>query len=217
MIRISEFDYTTPTQFVEAVEQAKNQGALHFVFDVRGNLGGELASLYAVLANFLRKDDLVIAMVYADGTRKEHRVAPVTYTDEKAGCSVREEQIGQYRDLDFVVLCDERTASAAEAFTAALRDFGLTKAIVGQRTYGKGIVQNYCRLDLEGVSGYLKLTVAGYVTECGTSYHGVGIAPTISVALPKQLRGKSTIFLEWENDTQLQMAVACFLKTDQLS
>lgn len=217
VVRISEFDYTTPTQFEEAIEQAKAAGALHFVFDVRGNLGGELASLYAVLANFLRKDDLVIAMVYADGTRKEHRVAPITYTDEKAGCSVREEQIGQYRDLDFLILCDERTASAAEAFTAALRDFGLTKEIVGQRTYGKGIVQNYCRLDLEGVSGYLKLTVAGYVTECGESYHGTGIAPTISAALPKEIRGTSTIFLAWESDTQLQTAVAYFSEINQLS
>lgn len=210
VIRISEFDYTTPTQFAEAVETAKENGALHFVFDVRNNPGGEMSSIFAVLSNFLREGDLVLAMVDAKGNRVDYPMKPVEYTGDVSGCTVTKEQIGRYRDLDFVVLCDEDTASAAEVFTAVLRDFDLAKAIVGQTTFGKGIVQNYRRVELEGVAGYLKVTIAEYVTECGESYHGKGIEPTVSVVLPKAVRGKSTIFLPWEDDTQLRTAVAQF-------
>ena len=212
VVRISEFDYTTPTQFAEAMETAKENGALHFVFDVRGNPGGELDSIYAVLSNFLLQDELVLKMVDANGSSvAEYPMKPVQYSGVRAGCSVTQEQIGRYRDLDFVVLCDGNTASAAEVFTAALRDFGLAKEIVGIKTFGKGIVQGYYRLELEDLVGYLKLTIAGYVTQCGTSYHGIGIEPTVQTApLPESVRGRTTTFLPWEDDTQLQTAVACF-------
>ena len=210
VVRISTFDYTTPTQFEQAVETAKENGAEHFVFDVRGNPGGEMSSIFAVLSNFLQEGDLVLAMVDAEGNRVEYRMKPAFLEGAASGCTVTKEQIGRYRDLDFVVLCDENTASAAEVFTATLRDFHLAKEIVGQRTFGKGIVQNYKSVALEGVTGYLKVTIAEYVTECGKSYHKIGIDPTVWSFLPKEVRGKSTTFLPWEDDRQLQTAVALF-------
>ena len=78
------------------------------------------------------------------------------------------------------VLTDGRTASAAELFTAVLRDYDLA-TIVGQNTYGKGCMQATYKLD-DG--GELKLTTAYYNPPCGVNYDvstdgPVGIAPDI--------------------------------------
>ena len=140
IVSISGFDLTTPHQFKEAVNALLEQGVEHFVFDVRNNPGGDLQSIKAVLSYFLQEGDTVLSAIDRNGNVAATYTAEATaLAGDYAACSVAQEEIGMYADLDMVVLCNENTASAAEVFTATMRDYGLAK-IVGQTTFGKGIM-----------------------------------------------------------------------------
>ena len=207
VIRISSFDLNTPTQFCKAVDDCKAAGVTKFVFDVRENPGGDLRSVKAILSWFLQEGDLILQTTDKSGNVSHERCVAVTYTGEASGCSVSAQQIGQYHDLDFVVLCDEKTASAAEVFTATLRDFGLSREIVGQKTYGKGIMQSIFELTFKEIKGYIKLTTHSYVTQCGESYHEKGIEPSICAMRTAGTEKLPVDSMTWEQDIQLQTAV----------
>ena len=102
-------------------------------------------------------------------------------------CKLKEE-IGMYRDLDSAVLCDQDTASAAELFTAAIRDYGLGK-IIGTKTFGKGSVQTIMSLAEYGLSGAVRFTTSKYFPPSGTGYDGEGITPDITVELSEEAAG----------------------------
>lgn len=207
-IRISMFALNTPEQFNRAMEESRNLGITKFVFDVRDNPGGDLLSIRAILSGFLREGDLILEAKDRDGTvRMDIKCEPVAYQGDSAGCSVAKEDIGRYRDLDFVVLCNKNTASAAEVFTATMRDYGLARAIVGKKTFGKGIMQSIFRIPFRGIVGYIKLTTYEYVTACGESYHEIGIAPDRVVERKAGTEHTSISRLTLEDDLQLQTAV----------
>ena len=79
--------------------------------------------------------------------------------------------------IPMVVIADKYTASAAELFAASLRDFGKAP-IVGEQTYGKGVMQDITELD-DG--GAIVLTVAEYKTVYSECYDGIGITPDYPV------------------------------------
>ncbi len=211
VVRIDEFDMTTPTQFKEAVDTLLSEGVAHFVFDVRQNPGGDLQSIKAVLSYLLEEGDLVLAAVDKDGNRvKSYCVEPQTLGGSYASCSVKQEEIGMYADLDMVVLCDGSTASAAEVFTASLRDHK-NVPIIGVTTYGKGIMQAFYSLSLRSYGlydGWLKLTTHAYVTECGVPYHGSGISPSVTVELDEAAKQYSIYTRPEALDNQLAAAIA---------
>lgn len=209
MVRISSFDLNTPTQFRKVVDNCKEAGAKKFVFDVRANPGGDLRSVRAILSYFLQEGDLILQAIDKNGkVSQETNCVPVIYTGEASGCSVLQQQIGQYRDLDFAILCDENSASAAEVFTATLRDFELPRIIVGQKTFGKGIMQSIFELPFKGMKAYIKLTTHSYVTQCGESYHEKGIEPSVFSERSAGTENLSVDSLTWEQDIQLQTAVS---------
>ncbi len=221
LIRISEFRLNTPAQFEDAVNTCLQGGATRFIFDVRDNPGGDLRSIRAVLSYFLQEGNLILAARDKDGNmsaQNETRCAVVTYTGEGAECSITKEQIGQYRNLDFVVLCNENTASAAEVFTAVLRDYSLSKSTVGKKTFGKGIMQSIFEIPFQGIKGYIKLTTYEYITQSsypdGPSYHGIGILPDVVVERKEGTENKASSVLSYEEDTQLQTAVSVLTATD---
>lgn len=209
VVQIAAFRNATPVQFRGAVDSLLSQGATRFVFDVRGNPGGDLNAIRAVLSCFLRDGDLFLEALDGKGNvQTTYRIQPVTLSGDAAGCSVTADMIGIYRDLDFVVLCDENTASAAEVFTETMRDYQLARAIVGRTTFGKGIMQSIIQLPFRETVAYLRFTTHAYRTACGTSYHRVGIVPDVDVQLPASAAGISPFSLPWETDTQLRAAVS---------
>lgn len=121
-VQITEFNESTATQFSKQVDELIGQGAQALVFDVRNNGGGTLNSVTKMLDKLLPEGDIVSAE-YKDGT-----VEVLAKSDE--------DEI----TLPMVVLTNEKTASAAELFTQALRDYGKAKS-VGSTTYGKGTMQ----------------------------------------------------------------------------
>ena len=143
------FGYNTFSEFISAISKLKSRGANSFVIDLRGNSGGSLEVVVAMVNEFLQKGDLI---VYTEG-----RDFP--RTDNYANGS------GSCKDDDVVVLIDELSASASEIFAGAIQDHdrGL---VIGRRSFGKGIVQSQ-RLFPDGSA--IRLTVARYYTASGRS------------------------------------------------
>ncbi len=210
IIHISEFDLTTPRQFKAAVKTLIASGAERFVFDVRNNPGGDLQSIKAVLTYFLKPGDMILSSITRDGKVADTYVAEViNWKGDYAACNVSADEIGMFAGLDMVVLCNGNTASAAEVFTATMRDYGLAK-IVGETTFGKGIMQTTLTMTKAGKPiGYVKLTTHAYVTKCGITYHEIGIAPTsgYEVALSEEAKQYNFYILPEEVDNQLQLAI----------
>jgi carboxyl-terminal processing protease len=134
----------------------------------------------------------------------------MTFLGEYASCNVAPGEVGMFADLDMVVLCNENTASAAEVFTATLYDHGLAH-VIGETTFGKGIMQTFLALsDFGDYQGYAKMTTHAYVTKRGENYHEIGVAPHETVKLSDEAKQYHFYLLPQEKDNQLQAAIAHF-------
>lgn len=148
-IKVGTFGFNTFNEFISALSKLKSQGAKSFIVDLRGNSGGSLEVVIAMVNEFLNKGDLI---VYADGRSFPRE-------DDYANGS------GTCKNDDIVVMIDELSASASEIFAGAIQDHdrGL---VVGRRSFGKGLVQSQ-RLLTDGSA--VRLTVARYYTPSGRS------------------------------------------------
>ncbi|MBR1530304.1 MAG: S41 family peptidase [Oscillospiraceae bacterium] len=160
-IAISNFRENTAEQFQNALEELLKQGADSLLFDVRDNGGGLLTALEQML----------------DPLLPEGEIATATYHGNKTEVIVKSDK--QEINLPMVVLVNGNSASAAELFSASLRDFKQAK-LVGTQTFGKGIMQVTTRME-DG--GGLTLTVATYQTTKSECYHGVGLTPDVVVEI----------------------------------
>ena len=204
IVRISVFDNQTPKQFKNVMDGLISKGCERFVFDVRNNPGGDLNSVNAILSFFLNEGDLLLTTNMKDGTQTEYKVKVTDLDGDYADCNVTKDDIGIYRQYRTAVLVNGNTASAAELFTAALRDYKLT-TVVGTTTFGKGIFQNIISLEQWGYEGALRLTTGYYSSPSGENYHEKGITPHIVENLPESV--KSIYLLTESEDNQLQKAI----------
>ena len=158
-IRISQFDKVTPEQFEEAKKKMDDQGADGVIIDLRSNPGGVLGSVVSMLENMLPA-----------GT--------ICYTEDKNGEGETYTSDGKHAYIKpMVVLCDGNSASAAEIFIGAVKDYKMA-TIVGTTTFGKGIVQQLFNL---GDGSAVKITTSKYYTPNGVCIHGDGIKPDIEL------------------------------------
>lgn len=162
-IKITGFKETTVEQYEKALNNALENNAKGIIFDLRDNGGGLLTSCSSCL------DPLLPEGVVATAEFKNGKTEVICESDEKE------------LNLPMAVLVNENTASAAELFSSALRDFGKAK-LVGKKTFGKGIMQN--TIELKNGGG-LKITVAKYKTAKSECYHKIGLSPDYEVELPK--------------------------------
>lgn len=148
-IKVTTFAFPTFGEFISAISKLKSMGCNAFVIDLRGNFGGSLEAVVAMVNEFLNKNDLI---VYAEG-RNFPRV------DNYANGS------GTSKSDQIIVMIDEMSASASEIFAGAIQDNdrGL---IIGRRSFGKGLVQS--QRDFPDGSA-IRLTVARYYTPSGRS------------------------------------------------
>ncbi|MEE1127109.1 MAG: S41 family peptidase, partial [Acutalibacteraceae bacterium] len=105
-------------------------------------------------------------------------------------------------DLPMTVLCNEKTASAAELFAAAIRDFGKGK-LVGETTYGKGVMQRTFGLS-DGSA--VRLTIAYFNPPSGINFNGEGLTPDVSVELTDD-QDKYYYFLDDQTDPVIKEAL----------
>jgi len=148
-IKVIRFARNTHEEFDEALSYLRDQGAVRFVIDLRGNGGGYLHAAVPMVEHFLDEGDLV---VYTEGAAQPRR----EYVTE---CP------GRHRSEPIVVMVDEGSASASEIMSGALQDHDRA-VVVGRRTFGKGLVQEEFPVADRGA---LRLTVARYYSPSGRS------------------------------------------------
>lgn len=184
IVKILQFDTKTPEQFTTAIEDLKSQGADTFIFDVRNNSGGELNSVVSML-DYLLPEGPVIRITDGDGNET------IMSSDANE------------LDAKMAVLINRTTASAAELFAAAMRDYG--KAfLVGVQTYGKGSMQTIVRL---ADNSAIRVTYKMYSPPFSDNYNGIGLIPDFIVELSEEAAKKNLYNLKDNEDNQLQEAV----------
>lgn len=150
-IRITSFIQNTTEELKHALAALKEQGVRALILDLRDNPGGLLSAAVEV-------SDLFVADGKIVSTKGRN-------TREKI---FEAEKEGTYEGFPMVVLVNQHSASAAEIVAACLQDHDRA-VVVGQRSYGKGSVQNI--LPLENGDSVLKLTVATYWRPSGKNIH----------------------------------------------
>ena len=150
-IRISVFARHTAEELKKVLEQLAAAGVQGLVLDLRQNPGGLLTSAIDVADLFL--DEGVIVSI--SGRNVEARTYEARQPDT-------------YRQFALAVLIDRFSASASEIVAASLQDHHRA-VIIGERSYGKGSVQNVVEL-VEGRSA-IKLTTATYIRPNGKNIH----------------------------------------------
>lgn len=149
-IDLSEgFNYTTADEFDASMQQLKSLGMKSLVLDIRGNGGGIVDQAVKVAERFLPAGTLILTQ--RGRSRIDNRVWRSTNAAPET--------------LPLVVLVNEDTASASEIVAGAFQDDDRAM-IVGEKTFGKGLVQSV--IDLPGRTG-LTLTTARYLTPSGRS------------------------------------------------
>ena len=150
-LRITSFIQNTTEEVKHALTELKSQGMKGLIVDLRDDPGGLLSA--AVEISDLFVDSGVIVSTKGRNTPSK------TYEAQKDGI---------YTDFPMVVLVNQGSASAAEILSACLQDHKRAK-VIGQRSYGKGSVQNI--IELEGGNSVIKLTVATYRRPSGKNIH----------------------------------------------
>lgn len=180
------FDKGTAEQFKTAVKGLLDGGCDKLVFDMRYNPGGELGAIVDVL-DFLLPEGPILRVYDSDGQQVKE------YTSDESSV-----------DCPMAVIVNSGTASAAELFTAALRDYGKAQ-IVGETTYGKGCMQTTVPLS-DG--GALEVTYRMFKPPYSESYHGMGIVPDVEVEPDSAIANKNIYKISDAEDNQLAAAVA---------
>ena len=141
------FNLTTDDEFQEALRNLHDKGMNMLVLDLRGNRGGLLIQAVRVANTFLQRGQLIVSQQgrFRDSSQKYHAM-----NDNPDNVAV-------------VVLVNGESASAAEIVAGALQDHDRA-LIVGETTFGKGLVQFPFQLDYDSA---LLLTIAKYFTPSG--------------------------------------------------
>ena len=176
-ILFSEFTGKGYVQFVSAVSELQKKNVKGIVIDLRNNPGGELSIVLNMLDYILKDNDGKYTL-----NQKENNFAIgktlLVYMRDKV------EIVDSYYcndnhqvNIPIVILVNGASASASELFTEAMRDYD--KAIVvGEKTYGKGVMQNVIPLS-DGSA--IKFTVAGYFPPSGYEIDKNGIIPNYAL------------------------------------
>jgi carboxyl-terminal processing protease len=157
VVRLSAFRSGAAMVLSRELRRLQRLGAQGFVLDLRQNPGGLLDQAVAVASLFV-EHGIVVSLVSRHEPRAVFRAAGAVATR-----------------LPVVVLVDRFSASSSEIVAAALRDHHRA-TVVGERTFGKALVQS---IDPLGGGAALELTIARYFTPSGRDISNVGIAPQI--------------------------------------
>ncbi len=187
-IEINGFDEVTTEQFKEAYNDLNSQQMKSLVIDLRNNPGG-LLNVVSEIADILVPEGVIVS------------------TKDKAGNEEVIKSDASKIEVPLVVLVNENSASASEVLAGAIKDYEVG-TLVGETTFGKGIVQRIFDI---GDGTAVKLTIAEYFTPSGYALHGKGIEPDVVVDVADELSYNATN-LTLEEDLQLQKAIEILTK-----
>ena len=158
-VRLQDFGQTSADEVRQAFEDGKKRNVRGYILDLRNNGGGLLDAAVDISSLFV-----------ASG--------PIVSTIDRTG--YREVKNATGRTIDthpLVLLVNRYTASASEITAGAVQDYGVG-TLVGEKTFGKGVVQSLYTMPDKGA---LKITTARYVTPKGRDIHHKGIVPDVLV------------------------------------
>ncbi len=178
-----DFASKTEEEYKAAMEDLSSQGMEAVIFDLRFNGGGLVDSTTKILDDIL-PEGTTVYMLNKSGKR-------IDYTSDAE----------KTLDIPIAILTSEATASSAEIFSGAIRDFEYG-TLIGTRTYGKGIVQTTFPLE-DG--SCMKITTETYYTPKGEEIQGVGIEPDIEIEY--DFLGEEGQEYDESLDNQIQKAI----------
>ena len=180
-IRLKQFNANAAKEMREAAKALEAQDVDGYVLDLRGNPGGLLEASIDIARQWLN-EGIIVSTRTREGIRDVRRATGSAITDKP-----------------LVVLIDQGSASASEILSGSLQDNGRAQ-LVGQKTFGKGLVQAV--RGLSDGSG-LTVTIAKYLTPKGTDIHKNGIEPDIKSEMSEQqLKGFTIEKLGTSQDSQ---------------
>ena len=163
----------------EAIRYFEQNAVKGLIFDVRDNPGGLLDYCIKITDRFV------------DG-------GIIVYTEDRYGLRMNYEAEDGKVELPLIVLINGNSASASEIFSAAIQEAG-AGVLLGETTYGKGIVQTLYQFQPDGAG--MQLTTSAYYTASGKSIHKTGVEPDVKVEFDYEAA------LEEGKDTQLEAAL----------
>jgi len=171
-IKLLHFGNDSVQEFFAALGELEGKGMKGLIVDLRGNPGGLLDAAVKISGGFLKNDKLVVRSVGRDA-----KVVP----EERYITT----NVAAHPDYPMVVLVNAASASASEIVAGALQDYKRA-VIIGERTYGKGSVQQLMELEADGRQSALKVTKAKYYLPSGRSIQRSstergGVKPDIDV------------------------------------
>ncbi len=183
-IQITDFGENTFQEYSRELLKLNKNDVRGLVIDLRNNPGGMLTSVVQIADTLLPEGNIVTIK-------------------DKAGNESPYNSDADYINLPTCIIVNEQSASASEVLTGAMRDHKCA-TIVGEKTYGKGVVQSLIEF---GDGSAFKLTTAKYYTPSGECIDGVGIAPDVEVSLNEKWKNSSVSLIPDGEDTQLDAAI----------
>ena len=163
IVTLTRFDENTGTMVQKMVQEFASKNVNKVILDLRGNGGGYVSAAQDLLSLWLDNKEMLVQKSKHYGN---------TTTSTASGKAI-------LKDMKTIVLVNGSTASASEIVAGALQDYGKA-TIVGEQTYGKGVVQSL--FELSGGST-LKVTTAEWYTPKDRSINLTGITPDVVVEM----------------------------------
>lgn len=172
-IKLSNFQKNTPADFDRALMQLRQEGLRSLILDLRDNPGGSLDAAVEIVDRFIPRGTIVSTKGRNLAENMTYSAAPSNY-------------IGQ---LPLTLLINENSASASEILAAAIADHQ-RGTIIGQRSFGKGVVQTI--FPLTSGRGGIRLTTAEYFGPSGRRVELQGVSPDLVVQTTARPEVEST-------------------------
>lgn len=176
-IRLSSFISKNAAGEIESI-LSNSSSAKGFIIDLRSNPGGLLTNAIYI-SDMLLRGGVIVSTVDRDCYKNTTRA-----------------RYQQVTDKPIVVLINKGSASASEILSGALKD-NHRATIVGEQSFGKGLVQEINKLPDEAG---MNITIQRYLTPSGQDIHKKGITPDVVVELTKEN-------VDAKNDVQLKKAI----------
>lgn len=189
-VSINQFNDHTKTEFQNVIQKILLEKAKGMIVDLRGNGGGFLDIAVDMVSEFIPGEQPAVVIKKRDSTKNE---TVKTYGNAKL------------IDIPLAVLVNKGSASASEIVAGALQDYKRA-LIIGERTFGKGSVQEINKLP-DGSS--LRLTIAKWFTPLDRSIDDVGIIPDREVKMTEE-------DIKQNRDPQLEEAIEYLTKGSKI-
>lgn len=191
---IKSFSENSASDVEKAIEDLRKKGMTKLIIDLRFNGGGDVRSTIKIANLFLDKDKEIYSTINGKNFKK------TVYTEKNA----------KY-NFDIVILANKYSASASELLTAALKENKRTKEVIGETTYGKGVIQGVYP---SSTGGALKATIEEYFGPGELKLNNKGVEPSIKIEQPKI--DKKEILKENEGKTEEELKKILMKKDLQL-